>query len=108
MKKYLFLLFLSFLTIQISAQTNYYISASGNNNNNGQLATPWKTIQYGINSVNSNDTINILTGTYNEKISISKPGIYIRNYINNHPLLSGAGITTQVAMIEIINHSNIT
>lgn len=89
------------------AQTNYYTSPSGNDTNNGLFATPWKTIQHGIESLATNDTLNILPGTYNEKIDIDRSNICIRKHTGNKPLLSGTGITSQNAMIQVHNQSNI-
>ena len=48
------------ISIGANAQTNYYISPSGSNSNNGLLATPWQTIQYGIGQANNGDTLNLL------------------------------------------------
>ncbi|MES2430820.1 MAG: right-handed parallel beta-helix repeat-containing protein [Bacteroidota bacterium] len=107
MKKIIFLFFAVSFS-QAFAQTNLYVSVSGNNANTGSLATPWRNIQYAVNNASNNDTINILSGTYNEKISIGKSNIYIRNHKGNNPILSGTGLTSQVAMIEISSRSNIT
>ncbi|UEG48895.1 right-handed parallel beta-helix repeat-containing protein [Ferruginibacter lapsinanis] len=90
------------------AQTNYYIAVNGNDNNNGSSATPWKTIQYGVTHAGFNDTLNISSGTFNEKINITRSNIYIRNRSGNTPLVSGAGITFQEAIFRISDQSNIT
>jgi len=98
----------SFALLPLAAQTNYYVAVTGNNANNGLFATPWRNIQYAITHAGNNDTLNILSGTYNEKINITRSNIYIRNYGNNTPLLSGTGLTAQVAMVQISDQSNIT
>lgn len=90
------------------AQTNYYVSPSGNNINNGLAATPWKTIQHGVDNLHDADTLNVSSGTFNEKINITRSNIYIRNAAGATPLLSGSGIVSQVAMLQVINQSNIT
>ncbi|MFT3680576.1 MAG: right-handed parallel beta-helix repeat-containing protein [Ferruginibacter sp.] len=108
MKNYLLLISLLFGAHAITAQQNYYISPSGNNNSNGSLATPWKTIQYGVDNISANDTINILAGTYTEKVNIEKSNIYVRNHQGAAVLLSGTGVTSQVAMLQIIDGSNVT
>ena len=95
------------ISIGANAQTNYYISPSGSNSNNGLLATPWQTIQYGIGQANNGDTLNLFTGTYNEKVNVTK-SLTIRNQTGNTPILSGTGVTTQDAMIAITNQTNVT
>jgi hypothetical protein len=48
-----------------AAQTNYYVSNSGSNQNNGlSVATAFKTITYAATVANHGDTINVLAGTY--------------------------------------------
>lgn len=89
------------------AQTNHYVSPTGNDSNNGQLATPWKKLQYAINTAATGDTINLLTGTYNEKVNITKSGLYIRNATGASPILSGAGISSPVYMMQVSGKSNI-
>ncbi len=108
MKKIHLLLFLLLITTVAVAQVNYYVSSAGSDINSGTFATPWKTIQYGINHLNKNDTLNLLSGTYTEKIIVSKSNIYIRNHVLNTPVLVGTGITSQDAMITISDRSNVT
>lgn len=52
-----------------------YVGPSGNNNNSkvqaGNISTPWKTIQYAVENVVAGDIIKVLSGTYNEHISIT-------------------------------------
>ncbi|MGG9971707.1 right-handed parallel beta-helix repeat-containing protein [Ferruginibacter sp. SUN002] len=108
MKIHILITLFYFLYIPSNAQTNYYIATTGNDANNGLFATPWKTIQYGVVHAGINDTLNILSGTYNEKININRSNIYIRNYASNTPLVSATGLTTQDAVFQIINQSNIT
>lgn len=95
----------SFLTY---GQTNYYVSPSGSNSNNGMLLSPWQTVQYGLNQLSVGDTLNLLTGTYNEKIYIPTNGIYLRRYESNVPIIDATGITTQDAIISINSKSNIS
>ena len=52
----------------------YYVATNGNNSNPGTEAKPFKTIQYGINKLTAGDTLIIKSGTYTEKIDISKSG----------------------------------
>ena len=99
-------LFLS--SIITFGQTNYYVSPIGNNSNSGTLAMPWLTIQYGLNQLAANDTLNVLTGTFIEKISIPASNIYLRNYLSNTPVIDATGVTSQNSIIAISNKSNVT
>ncbi|MCK4817947.1 hypothetical protein KA005_19410, partial [bacterium] len=55
---------------------NYYVDASnGNKLNTGtspELA--WKTVQYAANVAQAGDTVNVKTGTYNERVKFVNSG----------------------------------
>ena len=89
-------------------QSNYYVSPTGNNTASGSVNTPWKTIQYGLGKLNTNDTLNVFTGIYTEKINIPKNGIYLRNYAGNKPVIDATGITVQNPIVSISSKSNVT
>jgi hypothetical protein len=89
-------------------QKNFFVSPTGNDANNGSLNAPWQTIQYGLNHLSKGDTLNLMTGTYNEKIEIPADSIYLRNYTGNSPIIDATGITTQNSVILLLNRSNIT
>ena len=89
-------------------QTNRYVSPTGNNSNIGTLTSPWLTIQYGLNQLTTNDTLNVLTGMYTEKLIIPSSNIYLRNYLSNTPVIDAIGIITQNSIISITNKSNVT
>jgi hypothetical protein len=104
--KLLSLLFL--LSYSVFSQTNYYVSTSGSNSNSGSLSSPWKTVQYALNNVATNSTINVSTGVYNEKLRIPINGITLKNQAGSLPVIDATGITVQEPIIDIINKNNIT
>jgi hypothetical protein len=55
------------VTIQSPSRSGvtYYVSTSGNDNNAGTLAAPWRTIQKAANTVQAGDTVQVRAGTYN-------------------------------------------
>ena len=92
--------------VTVSGQTNYYVSSTGNNSNSGIQTLPWLTIQAGLNKLKAGDTLNIMNGTYNEKLKFPISGITLRNCLNNNPVIDATDITSQVPVIEITDVSN--
>ena len=96
------------------SQQNYYVNTAGNDDTgNGSYNIPWQTIQNGLDQLSAGDTLNIMAGTYNEKLFIEVSGtdenkIVIRNYNNDTVIISGEDIIDSEAVIEIYNQSNIT
>ncbi len=95
-------------SIFTSGQTNHYVSPNGDNSNPGTIALPWLTIQFGLNQLDSFDTLNVLSGIFTESISIPLSNIYLRNYSSDSPVIDAAGNTLQLAIITITDKSNIT
>ena len=93
-------------TFSAFGQTNYYVSATGNNSNTGNQSAPWLTIQSSLNHLISGDTLNIMNGTYNEKLNIPISGLTLRNYLNHTPIIDATGLTSQVPILKISNYSN--
>ncbi len=49
--------------------TTYYVSTAGNDaSGSGAAGNPWRTIQYAIGRVSTNDTIIVAAGLYKENI----------------------------------------
>lgn len=68
-------------------QSTYYVSTSGDDNNIGSLANPWRTIQHGMDQLSAGDVLNIRGGSYAEKLDLNASGsagniITIKNYQN--------------------------
>jgi hypothetical protein len=89
-------------------QTNYYVSPMGNNGNVGSLAAPWQTVQHGLNQLLTLDTLNLMAGTFYEKVYIPNSNIALRNQAGQAPVLDATGILTQTAIIEVLDVSNVT
>ena len=75
------------ILLAVSAQaTTYYVANGGNDSNNGvTTATPFQTIQHGINAANAGDTLQIATGTYYENLQWNNKDLVIQG--------AGAGST---------------
>ncbi len=87
------------LIIQTIAQTNYYVSPAGDDNNSGlSLNQSWQTIQKASNTLQAGDTVFIKSGVYNERVQIKNSGnqnnpiTYIA-FPGDTPVIDGTGIT---------------
>ena len=61
---------------------NFYVSASGNDANNGSISSPYQTISACMTFVNTLSvdqqvSINLASGTYNEAVLVTKSGVSI-------------------------------
>lgn len=80
--------------------TNYYVAISGNDNNSGAMASPFKTIQYAVDTANGGDTIYVYGGIYSEKVKFdgatdsgsSGNLITLTNVTGESPIIDGAGL----------------
>src|ERR1700686_3461860 len=66
-------LLLLLLPLACSAAT-FYVSPSGNDNNGGSAASPWRTFQNAFNRANGGDTVLFADGTYSETPTLSRSG----------------------------------
>ncbi|HHB79851.1 MAG TPA: hypothetical protein ENK85_11515 [Saprospiraceae bacterium] len=102
--KNLLIALLVFISFFAQAQSNYYVAKNGNDTNDGSAATPWLTIQHGVNQLSQGDVLNIKAGTYFEKVDIDVSGtatniITIKNYQNDNVIISGAQSTNNLSII---------
>lgn len=111
LKKNHLLFILVFILANITTHAlNYYVSATGNDNNNGlTITTPFRTMQKALNVSTAGTTIYVRGGTYKQKLVWTNSGaasmpITLTNYNNELVYLDGGtGVTnaTQSGMIEI-------
>jgi hypothetical protein len=123
-------IFFSILTLLILSnsigQTNYYVKPTGiDSPTQGlSLATPFKTINYGVGQLGPGDTLNIMEGEYanstfgdytffkpqtdcaiymNGKNGTATANIVVRRYKNDHVVIKGDGL----AVVHIKNSTYI-
>lgn len=71
----------------------YYVSTTGDDNNDGSFEHPWRTIGKGMNTIRQSDTLYIRGGTYNERVNMyEKVGrpytcFTVKNYNNEEVIL---------------------
>jgi parallel beta-helix repeat protein len=78
--------------------STYYVATSGNNNNSGTLAAPWRTLSHSVSKLQPGDTLFALGGTYAETVWIGNSGtasnpIIITAYGNQKPVIDGATLS---------------
>ncbi len=109
---FLLLIFCISSTSNINGQTNYFVSTTGSDSNNGtSVATAWKTIQKAANTATPNSTVNILAGTYNELVTMNVGGtpgnpIVFQNYQNGSVILTGEGFSVDYSILISITGKN--
>lgn len=70
-----------FLPFMASAAT-YYVSTAGNDNNAGNMAAPYRTIQRCANLAQAGDTCYVRQGTYDEQVTLRRNGSVSEGFIN--------------------------
>jgi len=87
MKK-IFLLFLLFISINLFSQKKY-VSISGNDNNNGSIEFPYKTVTKALSEISSGEII-LRKGRYREVFVIDgKSNLTVRPYENEKVIFDG-------------------
>lgn len=82
----------------ICGATNYYVSTSGNNSNNGlSTGNAFKTVEYGVRQLSAGDTLFIMPGTYTEtQIDViptgnsSSPIVIIAHDMDDRPVIQSS------------------
>jgi len=100
----------------VTSGSSYYVSTTGNDANDGTLASPFKTIQKALDVVSPACTIYVRSGTYKEHLYWKNSGtvgniITIQNYNGEKVYLNGASGGTndnENIMFTISNMSYIT
>ncbi|MDH5533053.1 MAG: right-handed parallel beta-helix repeat-containing protein [Candidatus Pacebacteria bacterium] len=57
-----------------AAASTYFVSPSGNDNNNGSQSSPFKTFEKSISVLNPGDELKLNPGIYNEQLRLNKSG----------------------------------
>ena len=77
---------------------DYYVATDGDNQNEGSLASPWRSIQHAVDTVITPDTIYVRGGIYTELVTFNPSGsaaagyITLRNYPDEKPVIDGTGL----------------
>jgi len=64
----------------------FFASTSGDDNNPGTLASPFKTISKGVTVLNPGDTLSLRTGVYNENVRLTPTPTGVKNGTAGNPI----------------------
>ena len=106
MKKPILILLCSLFSIACFTQNNYYVATTGNDADDGSLATPWQSIQYAVTQLSAGDVLEIMAGTYVGKIDLSVSGaigqtITIKNHNSDHVIIEGSTLSDYEYLLKI-------
>lgn len=91
---------------------NYFVSTTGNDENSGTLASPWRTIQKAVTTVTPGCVVNIMEGTYCEEVNVKVSGtsdkyIVIKNYNDQEVIISGNNSAKQLMLLNGVSYLKI-
>ena len=91
---------------------NYFVSTTGNDENPGTLASPWRTIQKAVTTVVPGCIINIMEGTYYEEVNVKVSGtsdkyIVIKSYDDKEVIISGNKSAKQLMLLNGVSYLKI-
>lgn len=81
------------------ALAGYFVSAGGDDANEGSETAPWRHIQFALDQAKAGDTVYVMDGEYNEMVAFHTPGsadggyITLQNYPGHRPVIDGTGLS---------------
>lgn len=102
--------------ITIGTGATFYVSTSGNDNNNGSSGAPWRTIQHAANTAVAGDSVYVMGGVYNEIVTFANSGsatagyITLESYPGQTAIVDGTGLSIpggQYGLLTIRNRNYI-
>lgn len=98
MKNTLLVVFALLVAVNLSSQTNFYVSKGGDDAGTGSASDPWETIQFAMDHAQPGSTVFIGTGTYHEKVYLNVSGnengwIVFKNKDNEEVIVDGSGLS---------------
>jgi len=93
--------------------TTYFVSPSGDDNNDGTEDNPFRTIQEAVDTAQSSGIIYIKSGTYKERISFNHSGrvnhpIVMKNFEHDIVIIDGSNITWNVSWGGLLDFSEVS
>ncbi|MBX3690980.1 right-handed parallel beta-helix repeat-containing protein [Dokdonella sp.] len=104
-------------SFDIPAQRAFYVASNGSNGADGSLATPWRTIQHGIDVAQAGDLVCVRGGIYNELVSMTRSGslaagpIVLQSVPGETAIIDGTGLPIpdgQYGLVTLIDVSHVS
>jgi len=98
----------------MASGTTYYVSTTGNDNNDGSSGSPWATLQKAVNTVVAGDTVLVASGNYAGFRIVDKSGTAGSPIILKSQTQGGANVNTKGgsimhgAMMEFEGYSSMS
>lgn len=90
------------------APTGLFVSPDGSDANVGTEALPLLTINHALSLAASGAVINVLSGTYNEPVSLTKSNVVLRGYGPTLPVIDVAGNSSFGISLTNVSGSSVT
>ncbi len=98
-----------------SLANTYYVASNGDDNNEGSIDSPFRSIAMALDKANPGYTILVREGVYNEKIVFPRSGeasspITLKAYPGENSIIDGTGLSVskKEALVTIRNVKHIT
>lgn len=79
-----------FFFLGIAEATEFHVSISGDDGNNGSLAHPWRTVNYAASRAQAGDTVTVHAGKYRERVHPPNGGVTFQAAAGDAVTISGA------------------
>jgi len=86
------LIYLFVLMASLVRAADYWVGEGGNDDNPGSEAEPFGTLQHGVDTAESGDTVWVKAGVYGQRVSM-KSGVKLRGSAGGGVILDGSELT---------------
>lgn len=92
----------------VAGAATYYVAPTGNDANNGSLASPFRSITKGAAAARPGDTVSVRGGVYNEIVKAPVKGtasarITIQSYPGEKAIIDGTGTAASTDLVQLGN-----
>jgi hypothetical protein len=94
----------SFLSVIVVYGGEFYVSPDGNDESQGTLESPWRSLEYSVTQLSPGDTLYLRGGVYSESFWVLEGGeennpISIRNFEDENPVIDGSSVDAENGLV---------